>query len=162
MRVATKIRKRYALFLTFSFLIACSPWITGGSSLAKEPDAREPVCPQYRNTPRAPSEFLKLKNPLELTYENIAEGKKMFLGKVKPIPCIVCHGKTGNGLGDPDFESFPPARNFTCSETMEKIPDGQLFWVLNNGVPRTAMPSFADLPEEKIWQLILYVRQFAK
>ncbi|MGV7221009.1 MAG: c-type cytochrome [Nitrospinales bacterium] len=125
-------------------------------------DNRVAECPQNRKTLSAPEEFLKMKNPVQPTDENIDAGAKLFLGSIAPIPCTICHGVAGNGLGDPDFESTPSPRNFTCKETMENIPDGQLFWVIKSGVPRTAMPSFTELSDDQIWHLILYIRHLGK
>lgn len=113
-------------------------------------------------TPQAPNKFLKMKNPLAQTDENIEAGAKLFLGRLAPIPCKTCHGHLGNGLGDPEFESKPTSRNFTCAQTMSRIPDGQLFWVIKSGVPRTAMPSFDKLTDEEVWRLILHIRRLGK
>ncbi|NIP99686.1 MAG: cytochrome C, partial [Nitrospinaceae bacterium] len=41
------------------------------------------------------------------------------------------------------------------------IPDGQMFWIIKNGSPGTRMPAFGNLSDEQIWQLVLYIRQFA-
>ena len=118
-------------------------------------------CPQKRKTPKAPENIYTRSNPLAQTIENISLGEQSFQ-KASPIPCKTCHGLKGNGAGDPDFESTPPARNFTCSETMKVIPDGQLFWVIKNGSPKTSMPAFTDLSDEAVWQLVHYIRFLAK
>ncbi len=140
-------------------LVACSTAVLA-DYVDTSLDKRTPICPQKRNTPQAPYKFINMSNPLEPTEENIEAGKKLFLGSLAPIPCTTCHGVLGNGLGDPDFESKPPSRNFTCNQTMNHIPDGQLFWIIKTGVPRTAMPSFKSLADEQVWQLILQIRQF--
>ena len=119
-------------------------------------------CPQTRKTPTAPQNFLSLQNPLPLTDENLKSAEKLFQEKTKPIACKFCHGVTGNGEGDPDFESTPSARNFTCAATMDKLPDGQLFWIIKNGSKNTSMFSFSDLSDNQIWQLVHYIRAFGK
>jgi mono/diheme cytochrome c family protein len=119
-------------------------------------------CPQERKTKRAPTKFLKMKNPLPKNAANIKAGEVLFHKKAKPIACEVCHGIKGDGNGDPDFESTPSARIFTCKKTMDALPDGQLFWIIKNGSKNTAMFSFASLPDDQVWQLIHYIRQFAK
>ncbi|MCF8721466.1 c-type cytochrome [Nitrospina gracilis] len=119
------------------------------------------VCPQKRSTPRAPTAFYKRANPLEATVENLERGEMLYQQTAKPFACKTCHGEQGNGLGDPDFESTPPARNFTCAVTMQPLPDGQLFWIIRNGSPGTSMPAYPNLSETEIWQLILYIRSFS-
>jgi hypothetical protein len=55
-----------------------------------------------------------------------------------------------------------PPRNFTCGTTMEKIPDGQLFGIIKFGSPGNKMFAYDLLEDDQIWQLVLYIRQFAK
>lgn len=121
-----------------------------------------PLCPQIRNTPGAPDEFLRLRNPLNPSPENIFAGQTLFHFDAKPGPCRICHGISGNGLGILFRELTPSPRNFTCSKTMTTLPDGQLFWIIKNGSPGTAMPAFKKLDDEQIWQLIHYIRHFSK
>jgi mono/diheme cytochrome c family protein len=56
----------------------------------------------------------------------------------------------------------PRPRNFACKETVNGIPDGQLFWIVRNGSPGTSMPDFRGLRDEQIWQIVLYLRALAK
>ena len=56
------------------------------------------ICPQTRTTPQAPDEFVKMKNPLELTVENLTRGEDLYQWSAEPSACKVCHGATGNGL----------------------------------------------------------------
>ncbi len=119
-------------------------------------------CPQNRQTPTAPGNFLNMVNPLPFNEKSFKSGEKLYLEQAKPIACIFCHGVKGNGEGDPDFESTPPARNFSCAQTMKQLPDGQLFWIIRNGSPNTSMFAFSNFSDDQIWQLIHYIRQFSK
>ena len=121
-----------------------------------------PICPQVRNTPSAPDKFLQLTNPLSPSPENIFVGQTLFHFDTKPGPCSVCHGISGNGLGFLFRELAPSPRNFICNQTMDPLPDGQLFWIIKNGSPGTSMPAFKNLEEEQIWQLIHYLRNYSK
>jgi cbb3-type cytochrome c oxidase subunit III len=118
-------------------------------------------CPQPRNTKRAPSEFLKMVNPLPSDPENSMAGKILFEKKARPLPCMQCHGLDGTGNGPMAFGLNPSPRNFTCSQTIRGVPDGQLFWIIRNGSKGTGMPAFKKLADEEIWQLILYIRKLA-
>ncbi len=121
------------------------------------------ICPQNRKTPKAPSRYLKKKNPIPSTSVNIESGKRLFSKDAKPTACKLCHGARGNGNGSLARRLDPPPRNFTCSEVMRDLPDGQLFWIIQNGSRGTAMPphKFTLKPEE-IWQLILFIKQFLR
>ncbi|MZG53002.1 MAG: c-type cytochrome [Nitrospinae bacterium] len=118
------------------------------------------ICPQNRKTETAPGRYLKKTNPLSPTKENIEKGKNLFLKNARPTACKLCHGSRGNGNGHLARGMEPPPRNFTCGKVMEDLPDGQLFWIIQNGSRGTAMPAHRfSLSKEQIWQLILYVRK---
>lgn len=118
-------------------------------------------CPQVRKTPSAPKTERDRFNPVYSSEITLQAGQKLY-ENAKPLACKLCHGEQGNGKGDPDFESTPPARNFTCAPTMNALSDGQLFWVIRNGSPNTSMPAFSDLSEEHVWTLVYYLRSFSK
>ena len=86
----------------------------------------------------------------------------LFQTKAKPLPCKHCHGMKGDGKGPMASDIKPPPRDFTCAQTINGVPDGQLFWIIKNGSPGTEMPSFKQLEDEKIWQILLFVRQLAQ
>ncbi len=120
------------------------------------------VCPQPRNTQQAPSEFLAKANPLPASAEHTQAGKKLFMETAKPLACVNCHGQKGDGAGPIGAALVPPPRNFTCAATMNDIPDGQLFWIVNNGSTGTGMMPFPELSDREVWQLIHYLRSLAK
>ena len=118
-------------------------------------------CPQPRNTKKAPAEYYQKENPLPADPENILGGKVLFEKKAKPLPCMQCHGLDGTGNGPMAFGLNPRPRNFTCAQTIKGVPDGQLFWIIQNGSNGTGMPAFKKLEDEEIWQLILYIRKLS-
>ena len=121
------------------------------------------LCPQPREkTPKAPEEYIQKVNPLEKNSKNIKAGKLLYMVRAKTLQCKHCHGIKGDGRGEMASDSFPPPRNFTCTEMMKTIPDGQLFWAILNGLPHTSMPSYDNLSDKKIWKLIHYIRSLAK
>jgi hypothetical protein len=56
----------------------------------------------------------------------------------------------------------PNPRNFSCQAMMTGILDGQLFWVIKNGLKGTGMMGFKTLKDDQIWQVVTYIRQFKK
>lgn len=119
------------------------------------------LCPQPRATVKAPDEFYNLVNPLENSPDNIEKGRLLFSVDVQPT-CVMCHGNKGDGTGGFGADMSPKPRNFTCTEMMKDIPDGQLFWVIQNGSPDTGMPPFQGLQDEQIWQMVVYIRSLAQ
>ena len=121
------------------------------------------ICPQNRQTQTAPGRYLKKKNPLPPTPNNLAEGKRLFNRDARPTACKLCHGARGNGNGRLARRLDPPPRNFTCADVMKDLPDGQLFWIIRNGSPGTGMPAHKfTLKPEEIWKLILFIKQFLR
>lgn len=120
------------------------------------------VCPQNRTVAQAPDSIAQLKNPLPASRENIDAGEGLYQTDAEPTACKVCHAENGNGLGMMAQGMAAMPRNFTCAETMKEISDGQMFWIIKNGSPTGGMPPYKFLNENQIWQLIHYLRRFAK
>ena len=118
-------------------------------------------CPQQRSTLKAPGDLYNATNPEQATPERIAAGRKLYEKAANPA-CEVCHGLKGDGNGAIAAQFLPRPRNFTCAELLDEIPDGQLFWIIRNGSPETGMPPYPKLTDPQIWQIILYLRTFAK
>ena len=55
-------------------------------------------------------------------------------------------------------------RDFSDTAWQAARADGELYWVLSNGVPGTAMAAFvpAVLSAEEAWQVLLYVRSLGR
>lgn len=88
--------------------------------------------------------YANMKNPIAMTAQSIAEGKKLF-----EKHCIACHGKTGKeGIG-PDLKA---------SLRIHGNSDGEIFHVITAGVKGTAMKGFKDeLSDEMRWHLVNYI-----
>ena len=118
-------------------------------------------CPQPRFTGEAPESIRSADNPLTASRQNVASGRALYQGGVAPA-CHLCHGREGDGRGPLSTQFKPRPRNFACEATISGIPDGQLYWIIRNGSPGTAMPGFEDkLTEEESWQIVLYLRELA-
>ena len=124
--------------------------------------AQDGTCVQPRQTAKAPEDFLNKTNPLSSSAGSIQAGKELFLKTAQPVACVMCHGEQGDGKGLMGAALAPPPRNFTCGTMMRDIPDGQLFWIIKNGSPGTGMMPFGTLPDDRVWQLIHYIRSLAK
>ncbi len=120
------------------------------------------ICPQPRFTAKAPDDIFSLKNPLKGTRGEILEGESYFQRDTQPTACKVCHGAGGNGFGMMANGLNPPPRNFICKETMKDVSDGQMYWIIKNGSKGTGMPAYADLPDEVVWKIVLYIRSLEK
>jgi len=84
--------------------------------------------------------------------------------------CVLCHGEEGDGLGPAAERLNPPPRDFTFGQYKIKttgfddiVPnDEDLFRMITDGMPGTAMPGWGDmLSEQDIWDLIAHLKIFA-
>ena len=93
-------------------------------------------------------------NPLSATAENIERGQKTF-----GAYCMVCHGLDGQNTGVPFAEKMTPPVPPLNSPAVQSYSDGQLHWIIQNGVSPSGMPASKDVfRDDEIWQLVLYIR----
>lgn len=93
-------------------------------------------------------------DPLSPTPDNIDAGKKAF-----GYYCMVCHGLDGQNTGVPFADRMSPPVPLLNSPQVQGYSDGQLKWVIDNGIFPSGMPgSKGVLNDEEVWQIVLYVR----
>ena len=106
--------------------------------------------------PQMTPEDVAKKNPVAPTPEGLAEVRKLF-----GYNCAMCHGKTGDGKGDLVADMKLELRDWRNPASLEKITDGELFWVISNG--KGKMPGEGDRTKERVrWNFVNLVRSFAK
>ena len=92
-------------------------------------------------------------NPVAGDPRAIATGSRAYIGS-----CAVCHNANGDGKGAFGPATFPPATDLTSHDAKEKT-DGQLFWIVKNGLSFTGMPGFgSQYNDQEIWSLVSYIR----
>lgn len=94
------------------------------------------------------------KNPLPVTPENITAGRINFSHY-----CFACHGLDGQNTGVPFADRMSPPVPSLASASVQSYTDGQLKWVIDNGIWPSGMPgSKGILTDEEIWSTVLYIR----
>jgi cytochrome c oxidase cbb3-type subunit 2 len=83
-------------------------------------------------------------NPYAGKPDAVAAGAILFHNN-----CAQCHGNDAAGKF-----SRPSLR----SEEVRNATDGDLAWLLKNGVVYRGMPRWSGLPEQERWQIIAYIR----
>ena len=72
--------------------------------------------------------------------------------------CLDCHGAPG--VEESEFAQGlnPPAPDLTLPSVRE-MPEGEMFWVVSNGIRMTGMPAFSPThKEDEIWKIVAFVR----
>lgn len=94
------------------------------------------------------------RNPLADTRENIAYGQDNFKHY-----CVVCHGLDGQNTGVPFADAVSPPVPLLTSKEVQSYADGQLKWVIDNGIKPSGMPaSKGILTDTEIWSIVAYLR----
>jgi mono/diheme cytochrome c family protein len=94
------------------------------------------------------------RNPLAQSPEVVEEGKEAF-GDY----CIVCHGLDGQNTGVPFAGSMSPPVPSLASKEVQRYTDGQLKWIIDNGISPSGMPaSRGILSDEEMWSIVEYLR----
>jgi cytochrome c len=94
------------------------------------------------------------RNILQPTMDNLAEGKEAYSHY-----CVSCHGMDGQNTGVPFADRMLPPVPSLASPDVQSYTDGQLKWVIDNGVGPSGMPgSNGILSDEEIWSIVLFLR----
>lgn len=106
-----------------------------------------------RNARRLASEpgASSLKNPISATPLAIAEARDHFADH-----CATCHANNGDGKTQINAGLYPPAPDMRHSET-QNLSEGELFYIIKNGVRFTGMPGWGGSDEDN-WKLVLFIR----
>ena len=109
------------------------------------------VAGRQEHVHRAPAHARTLASPLELSDADLAAGQAVY-----DAQCTRCHGRAGTGGSAP--AAGRPAPSDLTRPDLRTHTDGEIYWVIANGIPESGMPAAAGLSETARWQLVAWVR----
>ena len=124
----------------------------GGLSATATPTRLEALLARSARHLAIPENAREQHNPMAGTPENVRDGMMHFADH-----CAICHGNDGTGDSMIGHGLYPKPPNLKMPDT-QKLSDGELFWIIQNGVRFTGMPSFAEHGKDDGWKLVLFVR----
>jgi mono/diheme cytochrome c family protein len=132
---------------------AASVFHDGLSSRAK-PSALETMMARNARRMAMPASAGKLQNPAANTPENLRDARLHFADH-----CAICHANDGSGDTMMGHNLYPKPPDLRLEQT-QKLADGEIFWIIENGVRFTGMPAFggAHGSEEDSWKLVRFIR----
>jgi mono/diheme cytochrome c family protein len=73
--------------------------------------------------------------------------------------CAVCHGNDGAGQVEMGRGMYPHAPDMR-KESTQKLSDGELFYIIENGIRLSGMPAWGggEDDEEDSWKLVQFIR----
>jgi mono/diheme cytochrome c family protein len=104
-----------------------------------------------------PLEARDLKNPLPSNDQVLGQGEQAYMAA-----CGMCHGNDGHARTDLGRGMYPPAMDLT-SPHVQHWTDAELFWIIQNGVRMTGMPSWkSTISETDTWKLVHYIQNLPR
>lgn len=99
-----------------------------------------------------PIEARNAKNPVPASDEAVKDGQQIYAQN-----CALCHGADGRGYTVIGRHMFPPAMDLN-SPHVQHWTDADLFWIIQNGISLTGMPSWSSsISPADAWKLAQYI-----
>jgi mono/diheme cytochrome c family protein len=103
-----------------------------------------------------PASAQAAQNPVLASAEDLREARLHFADH-----CAICHGNDGGGKTMMGDGLFPKPPDLRLPQT-QNLMDGELFWIIENGVRFTGMPAFSNGGEhggtQDSWKLVHFIR----
>jgi mono/diheme cytochrome c family protein len=126
-----------------------------GLSARATPTALEAMIARNARRLAIPANARNAHNPISASDETLKEARAHFADH-----CATCHGNDGGGDTMYGKGLYPKPPDLRLPET-QKLSDGELFWIIENGVRFTGMPAFGggshSSPDDS-WKLVLFLR----
>lgn len=155
MRVLKIVAWLAALAVPLAVVWALLQVRTHGFSAREKPAEYEAFLARHLRRLTSEPDARSLKNPLEATPLAIAEARDHFADH-----CATCHGNRGDGKTQINAGLYPPAPDMREPQTQE-LSDGELFYIIKNGVRFTGMPGWGGSDQDN-WKLVLFIRHLPK
>jgi mono/diheme cytochrome c family protein len=130
--------------------------LSRGFSARSEPTRVETFLARELRHMAVPSAARQMTNPVAAGSEVLSEAMEHFADH-----CAFCHSNDGSGNNPIGKGLYPRAPDMRQADT-QNLSDGELYYIIHNGVQFTGMPAFgADNPnrqDEDSWKLVRFVR----
>lgn len=141
------------VFAAVALVIAAFSIFHNGLSSRATPSAIEKMMAREARHLAIPNVARSLKNPVPSSPENLSDARLHFADH-----CAVCHGNDGSGDTMLGRGLYPKPPDLRLAET-QQLADGELFWVIENGVRFTGMPAFfTPGAQSDSWKLVDFIR----
>jgi mono/diheme cytochrome c family protein len=124
-----------------------------GLSARATPTAMEAMLARNARHLAIPANARNEHNPVTPSDQNLQEAMAHFADH-----CAPCHGNDGSGDTLYGKGLYPKPPDLRLAET-QKLSDGELFWIIENGIRFTGMPAFGGSHgSQDDWKLALFIR----
>jgi mono/diheme cytochrome c family protein len=141
-------------------LVGAFIWIgSRGISARAEPGTLETAIARTMRRLAVPRADRNRMNPVKATPEVIAAGMSHYADH-----CAACHANDGSGETEIGLGLYPKAPDMRREPT-QSLTDGELFYIIENGVRLTGMPAWGTGAEDKAeetWHLVHFIRELPR
>ncbi len=143
-----------ALVVVALLIAATASLLHNGLSSRAKPTFLEAMLARNARHMAIPAGARKQQNPIPASPDNLRDARLHFADH-----CTVCHGNEGTGDTPIGKGLYPKPPDLRAEDT-QKLSDGELFWIIENGVRFTGMPAFGGShgSEEDSWKLVRFIR----
>ncbi len=134
-------------------------FVQHGFSARDQPTAIEAFVARRLRHLAVPRSARQATNPVPATPDVMAEARAHFADH-----CALCHGNDGSGQTEIGKNLYPKAPDMRQDDT-QSLSDGELFYIIHNGIRLTGMPAWGDgSPEDdqESWKLVHFIRHLPK
>ena len=135
-------------------VLGASAVLHNGLSSRAQPTRLEAMLARSARHMAIPAEARSQQNPMPDTQENQRDARLHFADH-----CAVCHANDGTGDTMIGHGLYPKPPDLRDRET-QKLSDGEIFWIIENGVRFTGMPAFGGThgSQQDSWKLVRFIR----
>lgn len=129
--------------------------LQSGFSAKEQPMGLEVVFARQLRHLAMPEAQKQMRNPVPASDEVLAEARVHFADH-----CANCHGNDGRGSTLIGQNFYPRTPDLTQIET-QSFSDGELFFIIHNGIRFTGMPAWGKgrpEPDLDSWKLVHFIR----
>jgi len=148
-----------ALALIGIGLLTAAYIVTTGVSARPQPSRLEAITARTVRSLAIRARVRGVTNPVQVSDAVIKEGMEHFADH-----CAVCHGNDGSGETEMGRGLYPRAPDMRLPVT-QNLSDGELFYIIENGVRLTGMPAWSTGTKEgetSSWHLVHFIRHLPK
>jgi mono/diheme cytochrome c family protein len=130
-----------------------------GFSAKAEPSSLEVLLARQARHLAIPFSQRNAANPFPTSPDLLVEARRHFADH-----CATCHANDGSGKTLIGQNVYPKAPDLRLPETLS-LSDGELFFVIHNGIRFTAMPAFGKgnpAEDKDSWKLVHFIRHLPK
>jgi mono/diheme cytochrome c family protein len=126
-----------------------------GMTTRARPGSLEAFAAREARALALPDGAREVRNPVADSAEVQAEARAHWADH-----CAGCHSNNGSGEAEMGKHMYPPAPDMRQANT-QNLTDGELFYVIRNGIRLTGMPSWGSgtkRDEQDSWKLVRFIR----